>query len=95
MPTIVQALNIVAILCALYITWKAYQDSLKWGLFFLLTPVVFYALSRFIGAPIAGVVVIGLQLYYVKNNWRAVGVPYAVMVVAWLGALLLPRLVAA
>ena len=92
MSTIVLVLNLVAISCALYVTWRAYQDSVMWGLFFLLTPVVYYALIRFTGAVIAGVIVIGLQLYYVRSNWKAVGKPFTVLVVAWLAGQFLPAL---
>lgn len=38
----------------------------------------------YIGALIAGVVVIALQLYYVTTNWKEVGTPYVVLVLAWL-----------
>ena len=94
MLTLVLVLNVVAILCGLYITWKAYQDSAKWGLFFFFTPLVYYALSRFTNPIIAGVIVIGLQLYYVMNNWRTVGIPYVVLVLAWIGTMVLPGLAA-
>lgn len=91
-PTILLVLNIVMIGCALFITWKAYQDSAMWGVFFFFTPVVYYGLTRFTGQVLAGVIVIGLQLYYVANNWKAVGTPYVVMLVAWLAATFLPAL---
>ena len=92
MSTILLLLNLVALGCALMIIWRAYQDSVMWALFFLLTPLVYYALTRFTGPIIAGVIVIGLQLYYVTRNWKAVGKPFTVLVIAWLAGQLLPTL---
>lgn len=91
MGNVVTVLNVTAFLCALYITWKAYQDSFKWGLFFFLSPVIYYVGARYVGAIIAGCVIIGLQLWYVKNNWKTVGAPFVVMTLAWVGATFLPR----
>lgn len=79
-------LNIVTLLCALYIMIKAFQDSVLWGMFFLLTPVLYYLLTTKMDALVAGAIMIGLQLFYVKNHWSTVGKAYATMVVVFLGS---------
>jgi len=86
MPALLLALNVVALVCALYITVKAFQDSVLWGLFFLFTPVVYYLLTTKVGPVIAGAIVIGLQLFYVKNHWSTVGKAYMVIIVLFLGS---------
>lgn len=92
MDTVVLILKGLTILGALYVTVKAFQDSLKWGCFFLLMPVIYAILARKTDPLAAGAIVIGLQLYYVVTNWQNVGTPYAVTAAAFLASELLPRI---
>lgn len=90
MAIVLLMLTVVSIVCALYITWKAYQDSVKWGLFFFFTPVIYYLLADITGALVAGLIVVGLQLMYVSRNWATVGNAFLVLVASWAATMLLP-----
>ncbi|MEX2153806.1 MAG: proline iminopeptidase-family hydrolase [Gemmatimonadaceae bacterium] len=83
--TLLLALYVIAIICALYITFKAFQRSVWWGLVFLVSPLVFWFLGGVTGVVIAGIVVIGAQIYFVRKIWRDVGRIYVYMVVCWVG----------
>lgn len=84
--TLVLALNVITIICALYITFKAFQTSVWWGLFFVFTPLVYYFGGKYTGPLIAGLVVIALQVYFVAKHWKAVGRIFVYTVMCWAGA---------
>jgi proline iminopeptidase len=83
---ILLALNVIAGLAACYIAVRAFQQSKIWGLIFVLTPVAFYFLIDIIGALLAGVAVILVQMFYVtkEDNRPRVGTAWVVMVLSWL-----------
>lgn len=88
LETLLLAFYVIAILCAIYVTIKAFETSPKWGFVFLLSPIVFYFLSGYVGWLIAGLVVIAAQIYFVRQpyNWKTWGRIYVYMVLCWAGA---------
>lgn len=89
LETLVLALYVITILCSIYIAVKAMQArSFAWAPVFLLGPVVFWFLSGYVGALIAGLLVIAAQFWYVKQpyNWGTWGRIYVYVVLCWAGS---------
>ena len=86
--TLLLALYVIGIICAIYVAFKAFQHSVPWGVVFLAAPGAFYLLSGFVGFLIAGLVVIAAQFWYVRQpyNWKTWGRIYVYMVLCWAGA---------
>jgi proline iminopeptidase len=86
--TLFLALVVIGLICALYVAFKAFQQTPKWGAVFLLGPGVFYGLSLYAGWLIAGLVVIASQFWFVRQpyNWKTWGRIYVYMVLCWAGA---------
>lgn len=87
LETLILALYVIGIMCAVYIAVRAYQQSPKWGVAFFLAPGVFYLLLGFAGLLITGLVVFGAQFYFVRQsyNWKTWGRIYVYMVLCWAG----------
>lgn len=86
--TLLLALYVIGIICAVYVAFRAFQQSPAWGAAFLAAPVLFYFLAGVVGFLIAGLVVIAAQFYYVRQpyNWKTWGRIYVYMVLCWAGA---------
>ena len=85
LQTLNLAFIVIAIICAVYIIFKAFQVSPWWGLFFVAMPLVYMLLGRVAGVVIAGVVVIVLQAYFIKKHWKEVGRFFVYTVLCWVG----------
>jgi proline iminopeptidase len=85
LATLLLALNVIAAICVLYITFRAFQQSVWWGLLFLLTPLVFFFGSKLVGPLIAGAVIFAAQIYFVRKYWVLVGRFFVYMVICWVG----------
>lgn len=85
--TLLLALIVIGVLCALYVAVKAFQQSPKWGVLFALGPALFYGIMLYAGWLVAGLVVMATQLYFVRQpyNWKSWGRIYVYMVLCWAG----------
>lgn len=83
--TLLLALNVIAAICVLYITFRAFQQSVWWGLLFLLTPLVFFFGSKLVGPLIAGAIIFAAQIYFIRKYWVLVGRFFVYMVICWVG----------
>jgi proline-specific peptidase len=89
LETLLLFFNVVAILCSLYVAFKAMQyKNYGWAFYFLSTPLVFWLLNRWVGPIIAGVVIIGSQIYYIRQPypWKTIGRIYIYIVACWVGS---------
>ena len=83
------AFIVIAILCSLYIAFMALQyKNAAWGAVFLLAPIVYWLLSRWVGPLIAGVVVLGAEVFYIRQPypWKMLGRIYIYVVLCWAGS---------
>jgi proline iminopeptidase len=87
LETLQLALYVIAIICSLYIPFVVYQYTKSWWmtLFFLLMPAAFWLLSRYTGPFIAGGVVLGAQIYFIRKVWKMVGRVFVYVVICWAG----------
>jgi proline iminopeptidase len=88
LETLNLAFIVIAILCSLYIAFMALQlKNQVWGAVFLLAPLAFWLLSRWVGPLIAGVVVLGAQVFYIRQPypWKTFGRIYIYIVLCWVG----------
>jgi proline iminopeptidase len=89
LETLNLAFYVIAILCALYIAFKALQyKNAGWGFVFLLIPIVFWAASRWVGPLIAGILILGPPLYYIRQPyvWKTLGRIYVYVILCWAGS---------
>ena len=83
------AFIVIAILCSLYIAFMALQyKNAAWGAVFLFAPIVYWLLSRWVGPLIAGVVVLGAEVFYIRQPypWKMLGRIYIYVVLCWAGS---------
>jgi len=89
LETLVLALYVIAIICSVYVAFKAMQArSFAWAPVFLLGPAVFWFLSTWVGPLIAGILVIAPQFWWVRQsyNWKGFGRIYVYVVLCWAGS---------
>jgi proline iminopeptidase len=89
LETLLLAFNVIAILCALYIAFNALQaKNAGWGFAFLIIPLAFWLVSRWVGPLIAGILVLGPPLYYIRQPypWKTLGRIYIYIVLCWAGS---------
>ena len=88
LETLVLAFYVIAIICAIYITFKSSRHSAKWGAFMLLTFALFFPLRLVVGPLIAGIIVLATQAYYIRRpfNWKTMGRVYVYVVLCWAGS---------
>ena len=88
LETLLLALYVIAIICAIYITFKSIRHSTKWGAFMLLTFAMFMLLRLVVGPLIAGIIVLAVQAYYISRpyQWKTMGRVYVYVVLCWAGS---------
>ena len=89
LETLNLAFYVIAILCALYIAFKALQfKNAAWGFVFLLIPLAFWLVSRWVGPLIAGILILGPPLYYIRQPyiWKTLGRIYIYVILCWAGS---------
>src|ERR1051325_861958 len=85
--TLLLALYIIAGLTALWVAYLAYRVKPAGGIAFLLGPVVFIIVSRYTGMLVAGLIVLGAQVYFLTHpDFRKVVGVYVLTIVSWAGA---------
>lgn len=88
LDTLLLALYVIGALSALYVAFKVFQLSPRWGIVFVLGPALFLGLMRFTGMLVAGIVVLATQVYYISRpyTWKTVGRIFVYVVLCWAGA---------
>jgi len=88
LETLLLALYVIGIICAIWITINSIRYSAKWGAFMFLTFAVFMVLRWYAGPLVAGIVVLVAQAYYVSRpyNWKRAGRIYVYVVLCWAGS---------
>lgn len=87
LDTLLLALYVIATICSYYIVYKAWEYTRSAGLalFFLLMPPAFWLLGNWAGPLVAGVIVLGAQIYFIRKVWRVVGRFFVYVVICWAG----------
>ena len=88
LETLLLALELIGILCALYITVRAFQQEPKWGALILGATLVGVALVPFIGLLAAGLLALAAQFIYMRQPypWKEFGRIWIYVILCWAGA---------
>lgn len=88
LDTLLLALYVIGAASALYVAFKVFQLSPRWGVVFALGPALFLLLAHYAGMLVAGIVVLATQVYYISRpyTWKTVGRIFVYVVLCWAGA---------
>jgi proline iminopeptidase len=88
LPTLSLGLLLILGICAAYMMIQVFQlAGAKWGLLFVLTPLLYAGLSRYVGAAAAGLLMGGAQVYIVNKFWKEIGRVFVYEIICWAGVL--------
>jgi proline iminopeptidase len=86
--TLSLSLTVIMAICAAYLMIQVFQFAGgRWGVLFVVTPLLYAGMAHFIGPFFAGALIAAVQVYAVRPYWQHIGRVVVYEIVCWAGVL--------